>query len=259
MPSGNRLTRAAAAASPGPVQAGVGRPLTGRAIDAAHVHGEDGLGNVRLSLGRPPAGGCAPDVLRAVLGRSPPPMTLVGIGPVTNLALALATEPSIARNVDEIVLMGGAAGPGNVTPHAEFNARADPEALAIVLAAGVCVTFVTLDLTAQALVAPGDLEAGGQGGRCLRQAADLLRAIPVQHAGAGDRRPIHDACAVAWLLRPDLFTRRPVSARVVLDGPERGRTIFLPPDPTSTPVGLLQTIDRDAFAALLCERLVSLP
>jgi purine nucleosidase len=244
-----------------PVHAGADRPLVGDRLDAVRVHGADGLGAVRLPPGRAPAPGLAADVLRRLL-RSGEVTTLVGIGPVTNLALALATEPAIARHVDEIVLMAGADGRGNQTPHAEFNASADPEALAIVLGAGPMVTFATLDLTAQALMTGQRLLGMEQlsSGACLRAAVALLRAIPAQARYADGGRPVHDACAVAWLIAPGLFTARDCHARVLLDGEERGRTVFSAPG-RGRPANarLLERIDADGFARLLGERLAALP
>ena len=86
-------------------------------------------------------------------------MTLVGIAPATNLALALMTEPALAAKVGRIVLMTGAWGEGNTTPAAEFNAFNDPEALAVLLACGRPVVLATLELTAQALCTPAHLAA----------------------------------------------------------------------------------------------------
>ena len=86
-------------------------------------------------------------------------MTLVGIAPATNIALALMTEPALAANVERIVLMTGAWGEGNATPAAEFNALNDPEALAVILACGRPVVLATLELTAQALCTPARLAA----------------------------------------------------------------------------------------------------
>jgi inosine-uridine nucleoside N-ribohydrolase len=118
-----------------PVVAGAERPLLGSFEDAAYAHGEDGLAGVTLPEGPAAAPGIAADAIRAALrAAGPSGLTLVGIGPATNLALALATEPALLANVAEIVLMTGAWGEGNVTPAAEFNAWSDPEALAVVLA-----------------------------------------------------------------------------------------------------------------------------
>lgn len=243
-----------------PVHEGADRPLIGRRREAAHVHGADGLGAVTLPEGPPPAPGLAADAIRAILREAEAPVTLVGIGPVTNLALALATEPALAARVDEIVLMSGAAGEGNITPYAEFNAASDPEALAILLASGPIVTFATLDLTAQALVTPARLASlrAARGGRCLAAAASLLEAVPEQgrYGRLGGGKPVHDACAIAWMVAPALFTFEDRAARVELTGDARGRTMF---EASETPnARLLTTIDADGFFRLLGERLARL-
>ncbi|MDR3415794.1 MAG: nucleoside hydrolase, partial [Nevskia sp.] len=125
-----------------PVVAGADRPLVGAFVSEPRVHGADGLGGVILPEGPPAMPGVAADAIRAALRAAPAEgLTLVGIGPATNLALALATEPALSSRVREIVLMAGAVGEGNITPAAEFNAWSDPEALAVLLAAGRPVTL----------------------------------------------------------------------------------------------------------------------
>jgi purine nucleosidase len=113
-----------------PVYAGADRPLLGAFVSETRVHGENGLGGVVLPPGATEATGLASDVIRRILREAAEPVTLIGIGPATNLALALTTEPAVAANVAQIVLMSGAWAEGNVTPAAEFNAWSDPEALA---------------------------------------------------------------------------------------------------------------------------------
>lgn len=249
-----------------PVHAGADRPLIGRHVEAAHVHGADGLGGVRLPDGPAAADGLAADAIRAFLEAAPAPATLIGLGPVTNLALALATAPGLAPRVGRIVLMSGAVRGGNLTPHAEFNAASDPEALAILLGTGIEVTFATLDLTAQARATPARIAALRAGrGRCLAAAASLLEAIPPEAAGdpkEGDDAapPVHDACAVAFVIAPGLFESEARAAHVVLEGPERGRTLFRPPGPGAPAnARLLTRIDADGFFRLLAERLARLP
>ena len=244
-----------------PVHAGRADPLLGKRLDAVLIHGADGLGAVRLPPGGGMAHGAAPglaaDAIRAVLRDAGPAVTLVGLGPVTNLALALATEPALASRVERIVLMSGAVGAGNITASAEFNAAGDPEALAMLLAAGPEVVFATLDLTAQALVTPERIGALAGDGCCAVAARALLAAIPpsertASRAGA----PLHDPCAIGFLLAPHLFTGRRCRIEVVLAGPERGRTIV---SPGSANAFLLETIDAVGFFALLGDALGRLP
>lgn len=245
-----------------PIYAGADRPLLGAFVSETRVHGENGLGGVVLPPGAAVAAGFASDVIRRVLRESAEPVTLIGIGPATNLALALTTEPALAPNVAQIVLMSGAWAEGNVTPAAEFNAWSDPEALAILLQCGRPVVFTTLELTAQALMTPdriGIWRALGHGG-CLQAACDIQATVPPSTRLAG--APLHDPCAVAWLIRPDLFTARPCSVRVDLGpGPSRGRTVIDRWGRTGDPLNacVLETIDAPAFFDLLGQRLAELP
>jgi purine nucleosidase len=260
----NALAVTALAGSTVPVHAGADRPLLGQFVGAPHIHGAAGLGGVVLPPGGPAAPGLAADVIRRILREAAAPVTLVGIGPATNLALALTTEPALAAQVEQIVLMSGAWGEGNVTPSAEFNAWSDPEALAILLLAGRPVVFATLDLTAQALVTPARVAAwrGLGEGRCLRAACDIQsNMIPSPRLG-GQGWPLHDPCAIAWLIRPELFIARDCTVQIELaPGPSRGRTVIDRWDAlgSATNATVLETLDADGFFALLGDRLASLP
>lgn len=259
----NTLALTALAGSSVPVHAGADRPLLGQFTSEPRVHGENGIGGVILPEGGPPAPGLAADVIRRVLRDAVEPVTLIGIGPATNLALALMTEPALAGQVRQIVLMSGAWAEGNVTPAAEFNAWSDPEALAILLACGRPVIFATLDLTAQALTTPARIAAWRNlgNGKCLQAACDIQATVPPSHR-LGDRgAPLHDPCAVAWLIRPDLFTARDCSVRMDLGpGPSRGRTLIDRWGSTGDPINavVLETVDADRLFELLGERLALL-
>lgn len=248
---------------PVPVIAGADRPLLGAFRDEAAVHGAEGLGGVVLPEGPPVSPGIAADAIRAELRRAPG-LTLVGIGPATNLALALMTEPDLLPNVAEIVLMTGAWGEGNFTPAAEFNAWNDPEALAVLLACGRPVTLFTLDLTYQARVTPALLAEyrARPGGACWKAACDILAATPwsrrLNHTGF----PLHDPCAIGWLLRPELYAARPMHVEMDLGpGPGRGRTLVDRWDRTRRAPNAVvaETLDEAGFFALLAERIATLP
>lgn len=260
----NALALAALAGSPVPVYPGADRPLLGAFVNEPRVHGVDGLGGISLPQGGAPAPGIAADAIRRILRETPRKVTLVGIAPVTNLALALMTEPALAAQVEQIVLMSGAWGEGNATPAAEFNALNDPEALAVLLACGRPVVFATLELTAQALATPQRIAAwrAAGGGRCLRAACDIQATVPPSPRLGGTGAPLHDPCAIAWLLRPELFTTRACSVRMDLGpGPSRGRTVIDRWNRTGAPhnATVLETLDADGFFALLGERLTRLP
>ncbi len=245
-----------------PVVAGAEGPLLGSFVSETRVHGTDGLGGVALPDGPPAVPGIAADAIRALL-RSEPRVTLVGIGPATNLALALATEPALVARVEEIVLMTGAWAEGNITPSAEFNAWSDPEALAMLLASGRPVTLATLELTAQALVTPARIAAlrTAGGGSCLDAAARIMESVPPSRRLAHRGHPLHDPCAVAWLLAPALFTTRDVHVHVDCAGASRGRTVVDRWERSGQPANarLLETLDADGFFTLLAESLARLP
>ncbi|WP_428485894.1 nucleoside hydrolase [Rhodopila sp.] len=258
----NALTLTALAGSAVPVHAGADRPLLGQFVSAPHIHGTDGLGGMILPTGKPAAPGLAADVIRRILRESPDPVALVGIGPATNLALALATEPALITQVARIVLMSGAWAEGNVTPAAEFNAWSDPEALAILLATGRPVVFATLELTAQALVTPARITAWRAlgNGRCLHAASDIQASLTPSPRLAGQGTPLHDPCAIAWLIQPALFTARDCAVRIDLGpGPSRGRTLIDRWSGATPNATVLETLDADGFFALLGERLARLP
>lgn len=260
----NALALVALAGVDVPVHAGADRPLLGAFVNEVRVHGADGLAGVAL----PPGGAAQPehaaDAIRRHLRRSAAPLTLVGIGPATNLALALATEPALAARVARIVLMSGAWGEGNATPAAEFNAYNDPEALAILLGCGRPVVLAPLDLTSQAMATPArlaGLRAAGSG-RALAAAVAIQAGVPPSRRLGGDGAPLHDPCAIAWLLRPELFAARPAAVNVDLGpGPCRGRTVIDRWGRTAAPPNalVLETLDADGFFALLGERLARLP
>jgi purine nucleosidase len=259
----NALALTALARSAVPVHAGADRPLLGAFVSETRIHGENGLGGVILPPGGSPAPGLAADVIRRILRDASEPVTLIGIGPATNLALALTTEPALTTRVNQIVLMSGAWGEGNVTPAAEFNAWSDPEALAVLLAFGRPVVLATLDLTVQALATSARIAAwrGLGTGRCLKAACDIQSTVPPSPRLGGLGAPLHDPCAVAWLIRPDLFTTRACSARMDLGpGPGRGRTVIDRWGRTGDPVNatVLETVDAVGLFDLLGERLARL-
>src|SRR5881275_3260457 len=135
-----------------PVAAGAARPLVRERHVAADVHGESGLDGPDLPPpSREPEAAHAIDWIATMLVTRDEPVTIVATGPLTNIALLLARYPELAAHIERIVLMGGAVGEGNVTPAAEFNIWADPEAAARVFSAGIDLTMVGLNVTHKAL------------------------------------------------------------------------------------------------------------
>jgi inosine-uridine nucleoside N-ribohydrolase len=211
-----------------PVAAGADRPLVRAAHVAREVHGESGLDGPDLPPpARAPLGAHAIDWIAGVLRSEPTPVTLVPTGPLTNVALLLARHPDVAPRIERVVLMGGATGLGNVTPAAEFNVWADPEAAHRVLGAGLDVTAVGLDVTHRVLMRPAHADRLAAAGAAGRLVADLYGFYSRFHRAryGWEGAPVHDAVALAHVLDPTLLATR--TCGVVVDtGPEpsRGRT-----------------------------------
>ena len=149
-------------------------------------------------------------------------VTLVAVGPFTNVALLAREHPDLMAKAGDIVVMGGAStAGGNVTPAAEFNVHADPHAAAAVFACGRPVVVHGLDVTHQVLAAPRHAERlAREGGEAGRRLAPLLAPAAGSRGPrfGDDRSPIHDPCAIAWLLDPGLFRSELVPAAVETDG-----------------------------------------
>ena len=206
-----------------PVTPGAAAPLLRDPIDARLIHGESGLGGARLPdpVSRP-AGGHAIDYLIDTIQAAPGEITLVATGPLTNIALAVHREPRLVTQVRDFVIMGGSAGRGNVTPAAEFNIAADPEAAAITFRAGWTVTMVGLDVTLQARataavkdrlrpLGPLASELVLPGLDQYATDADPLAANPLGPA-------VHDVVATAYTAAPGLLGCLPARVEVETTG-----------------------------------------
>jgi inosine-uridine nucleoside N-ribohydrolase len=248
------------------VAAGADRPLVRELVVAADAHGETGLDGADLPPARAqPLDQHAVDFLAERLLAAAHPVTLVPLGPLTNLALLLAGHPEAVRRIDRIVLMGGAIAEGNMTPSAEFNVWIDPEAAARVFESGLDVTMVGLDVTNRAVLTAEHAERLRGAGRVGTAVAGMLDfylrfySETYEFGGA----PIHDAVAVAHLVRPGLVQTLGRHVAVELgSGLCRGRTVVdmrrrtrLPEPNTQVAVD----VDVPAFTELLLERLSSLP
>ena len=187
--------------------AGAERPLARDLFIGDYVHGESGLEGPTLPDPRgEPLAQHAVDFLAERILASARPVTLVPVGPLTNVALLLARHPEAAANVERIVIMGGAIAEGNVTPAAEFNIYVDPEAAWRVFRSGVPVTMIGLDVTHRALMMPAHvdrLRASGEVGRFVAELHDFFVEYHKRTYGT-EGAPIHDAVAVAHVLRPGL-------------------------------------------------------
>lgn len=190
-----------------PVYPGMAAPLARPHLDAAGFHGANGLADVELP--RSPASVSrvsAPEYIIQSARQRPGELTLICVGPLTNLAVALRLEPELARLVRRVVVMGGVfQNPGNVTPYAEFNIWGDPEAAAEVSLSMLPLTFVGLDVTHQTNLERADWEAlAEQGGDEARLIHALLRQS-LDERGR-ERFHLHDPLTIAVAVWPELVT-----------------------------------------------------
>ncbi|TAL94304.1 MAG: nucleoside hydrolase [Paraburkholderia sp.] len=231
----------AAKFAPGtPVARGAAAPLRRAAPEPlAWIHGDNGLGNIRLDAHTETEGALDPrpahrfiiETVRAQPGE----VTLIAVGPLTNLALALAEDPQVATLVKQVVIMGGAFGTdgffGNVTPAAEANILGDPDAADGVLGAAWPVTIVGLDVTQNTIMSTAYLasirDRAGDAGRFVW---DVSRHYEDFHLKSAQLAGIyvHDSSAVAYVLAPHLYTTRSGPVRVLTDGIAAGMTLQKP-------------------------------
>jgi inosine-uridine nucleoside N-ribohydrolase len=208
-----------------PVAAGADRPLVQEPVPARGVHGSTGLDGPDLPPpSRDPVETHAIDLIAELVTMWEQPVTLVATGPLTNAALFIARHPKAAAALDRIVFMGGAIGLGNVTPAAEFNVWADPEAARRVCTSGLHVTMVGLDVTHQALFTPDDTEAIRGRGVAGRLTAELVEFYARSHPHRPGT-PIHDAVAVAQVIDPTLLTLEHCHVEIDCAPVSRGRTL----------------------------------
>jgi purine nucleosidase len=243
-----------------PVYAGADRPLVRRLETAEHIHGSTGMDGAELPAPskRAEAGHGVDWLIATLRAAAPRSVTLIVLGPQTNIALALRQAPEIAAAIRDVVVMGGAtaAEGGNVTPHAEFNIYVDPEAAAEVFAA-LPVTLVTLDVARKVIGTQARLDRLRANGNAASVAlADMLGF----YAGRGKgNEPMYDPLTIAWLLQPQLFQERMAGVRVDIgDGPQAGQT-HIDFDPAGGRHRVLLDCDADGFFNLLTDRLRRLP
>lgn len=245
-----------------PVVSGADRPLVRERVVAAHVHGESGLdGPVLPDPSVAAAGFDAVNFTAEVVTSAPRPVTLVATGPLTNVARYLDAHGADA--IERIVLMGGAIAEGNFTPAAEFNIWCDPEAAAAVFASGLDLTMAGLDVTHRALLGPDVEEQLRAAGRVGSFVADLNVFFTRYHRETygWDGAPIHDAVAVAHVIRPGLLETLHRNVEIELASELcRGRTVVDLWNRTDRAPNAHVGVDLDVggFFDLLVERIATL-
>lgn len=254
-------TRELCAATHVPVYAGLAVPLIRQPFHAENVHGEDGMGDIGLPLhGRFADEGHAIDrMIEAILAR-PGVVTLVTLGPLTNIAVALAREPRLARAVKHCVIMGGIGdGPGNVTPAAEFNIYADPDAARIVFQSGMPIVMCGWEISARhAVVEPADAAelkriGGAIGAFCVDIQRCLVEFATKVSGLSGIDLP--DPITMAIAIDPSIVTQSSEAHVEVVnaEGPALGQTIVDRKRHDGRPANatVIDTASREGFMAML--------
>jgi purine nucleosidase/pyrimidine-specific ribonucleoside hydrolase len=271
--------RVLAVAAPDPMPllaAGAAAPLKRALVTAGHVHGLDGLGNLDRFLDpdgrrRYPEPDSriemrgAPEVILEAAERGGRDLTIVALGPLTNLALALQQDPRRMARTGRIVVMGGAlAVPGNITPAAEFNIYVDPEAAAAVLEAGLDVELIPLDVTRRVVLKQATLTERLR--RCPDGIARFILDFTLHGFAFGAEREgggivLHDPLAMAVALDPSLVTFEPACVEVECEGKlTRGLTLMdrreIPSHRKRAPTCRVAVeVDAERVLAMVLERL----
>ena len=205
-----------------PLAAGAEKPMFRELITAAAVHGETGLDGPTLpetDYREEPVP--AVELLRRTIMESPEPITLIPTGPLTNIGILFSAFPEVKKNIGRISLMGGSIlTGGNWSAAAEFNILVDPEAADIVFSSGLPITMAGLDVTQRAVIRKDEVETlRGFGGRVPALMAEMLDFYSKWDTALGlHGSPLHDPCAVAWLIAPELFSSRDYYVRIETRG-----------------------------------------
>ena len=192
-----------------PVAAGARAPLLRRLVTAAYVHGENGLGGAVFPEPKiKPVPEPAAIFIRQIIRKYPGEVTLLTIGPLTNIATALNSDSDLAGMIQRIVMMGGSLSGGNITPAAEFNIYVDPEAARIVFQSGIPITMVGLDVTRKTSLTEVHVQRLESGQNPVSQAAAKIARKALEHTReqgflAGPN--MHDSLAVAAFLYPSIL------------------------------------------------------
>jgi len=193
-----------------PVAAGAKGPLLRRLVTAAYAHGENGLGGAAFPEPTiKPVAEPAAYIIRQIVRKYPGEVTLLPIGPLTNIATALNLDPELASMVRGIVMMGGSLSGGNITPAAEFNVYVDPEAARIVFQSGIPITMVGLDVTRKTSLTEEHVRVLESAQNPVSQAAAKIGRNSIKHnreQGFLVGPNMHDSLAVAGFLDPSLLT-----------------------------------------------------
>ncbi|WP_340011346.1 nucleoside hydrolase [Paenibacillus sp. FSL E2-0202] len=246
-----------------PVAKGAAGPLFGKLVTGEEAHGESGMDGPLLppSKFRPVEQGAVEFMLN-IIRSSEEKITLVPMAPLTNIALLITAYPEIKDRIEKISLMGGGISYGNVTSTAEFNIYVDPEAARIVFESGIPITMSGLDVTDKAAIFEDEILALKERGPVSTMVGELLDFYSIYGKKMGYvGSALHDPCAVAWLLHPELFESKHLYVTVETEGKlTRGMTVADRRKKTDRPanVQVLVGVDREAFMKLIFDSLEKL-
>ena len=212
-----------------PVCLGATRPIIKEEQVCPDIHGETGLDGFDFPKHqRTYDSRRATDFIIESLMESQDKLTVVTTGPMTNLALAMRIEPKIIDKIEQVVLMGGSIANGNVSPAAEYNIYADPEAAHIVFNSGVKVLMVGLDVTRKLMVLPEIIKRMDNiKNRLSKLFVDLMNVFNdnQQRVFGLPGGPLHDPLTIAYLIDPTILTTRKTNCEIdITGGPSYGRT-----------------------------------
>ncbi|GAB3572715.1 nucleoside hydrolase [Leifsonia lichenia] len=246
-----------------PIAAGATRPLVRTIENAPEIHGDSGMDGPVLPepTMQVDARHAVDLIIDTVMAHEPGTVTLVPTGGLTNIALAVRKEPRIAERVKEVVLMGGGYHIGNWSAVAEFNIKIDPEAAHIVFNESWPVVMVGLDLTHQALATPEVVEAiAAVGTKPSQFVVELLEFFghTYKESQGFDAPPVHDPCAVAYVIDPSVVRTVKVPIDIELTGTlTLGMTVadFRAPAPDDCSTWAATELDHERFWALVVDAL----
>lgn len=250
----NTLNLADALGIQAPVFAGSPAPLLRSRVNAPAIHGENGFaGPVFGPRNKQVQSGNAVEFIIRTVMDNPGQITFVSVGPYTDLALALRVEPRLAGALKQIVVMGGTSGQGNVTPNAEFNIFADPEAAQIVLSCGAPIVMMGLDCTLQTIINPQLIEdirkTGGRASEIFCASMGFYAESCLKYIH--DYPAMHDPCCIAYLIKPQLFSFTEETIEVDTKSElNYGRTSLMWKDPGHI-VRFARRVDREGFFELM--------
>jgi purine nucleosidase len=196
-------------------------------MDAADVHGDDGLGGVGLPAPEAFAPGELIPLYENLIAAHGASLVIIAIGPLTNLSYILRERPGLLQKAGRIIVMGGAIWcKGNITPFAEFNFYRDPQATRDVLMSGLPITVVSLDVTNQVVMDESHLARLSRSGNVIGEQLARMVQFPMSQLsdeGAG-RFLVHDPLTVGTLLWPQLFLQSKMALDITTSGPQAGRS-----------------------------------